>query len=92
LALIAGEEQIEIAGAAARASLFDHLADGDAEILPSVFLFDRSVGDQFAELRDTQRFANFVDREAHVAGNERRIAGVHARRGQLLRIRGAIQI
>ena len=64
-----------------RAPFLDHLADGDAEIFPGVLLLDAGVGDEFAELVDAQRFAHLVDRQAHVAGNERGVAGVDARRG-----------
>src|SRR5271155_1342897 len=41
---------------------------------------------------DAEGFADFVDGQAHVAGRERGVAGVHARRGQLNRIGGAIQV
>src|SRR5207245_1623812 len=37
--LLPGEEQVEVVGAAAAAFL-DHLADGDAQVLPGVLLFD----------------------------------------------------
>ena len=78
--------------AARRAAFLDDLADADAQIFPGVFLLDAGVGDQLAELIDAQRFAHFVDGQAHVRGNERGVSGVDARRCELLRICCAVEV
>src|SRR5216683_6505865 len=89
--LAPAEEQIQIVAVAAAAFL-DDLADGDAEIFPRVLLLNGHVGDELGDVVDAQRFADLVDGQAHVGGGERGVAGVDARRLQLHRIRGAVEV
>ncbi len=60
----------------------NNLADADAQIFPRVFLFNTGVGDKLAHPIDAQRFADFVDGQAHVGGSER---GVDLRSREELR-------
>src|SRR5712664_1452233 len=85
------EEQIQIVAVAAAAFL-DDLADGDAEIFPRVLLLDGHVGDELGDVVDAQRFADLVDGQAHVGGRQSRITCIDARRLQLHRIRGAVEV
>src|SRR5882724_9540023 len=87
----AGEEQIQIV-AVFPAAFLDDLADGDAQIFPGMFLFDGHVRDELAHVIDAESFAHFVDGQANVGRRKRGVAGVDSRRGQLHRVRGAIQI
>src|SRR6266852_4583968 len=85
------EKQIQIVAVAA-ASFLDDLRNGDAEVFPGVFLLDRHVGDELAEVVDAQCFADFVDGEAHVGWRESGVAGVDAWRGELHRVGGAVEV
>src|SRR6267378_4930767 len=89
--LAPAEEQIQIVAGAAAAFL-DDLADGDAEVFPRVLLLDGHVGDELGDVVDAQRFADLVDGQAHIGGSQSRITCIDARRLQLHRIRGAVEV
>ena len=68
--LLAGKEQVEIISAAS-ATFLDDFADSDAQVFPSMFLFNVHVGDELADRIHAQGLADLVDGQAHVAWSQR---------------------
>src|SRR5207245_8342106 len=61
----AAEEQVEVV-AIARATFFDDLRDGDAEVFPGMLLLDGNVSDELGDVFDTERLQAILDVQAHV--------------------------